>query len=127
MINMFSKTQTIIAINKEKLIAVMVNASRKKIVKTLELGWDFATIDLAFEKIKKDLKAKRVRILFGEELSYVLKIEVPGDVEKGKEKDYITQKVSEQIPESMENSDWDYQDLRVSSGQESENSKMRDC
>lgn len=75
------------------------------------MGWNPETIDLAFEKIKKDFKAKKVRILFGESVSYVLKIEIPTDIEKGREEEFISQKITEQIPELLERGDWGHQEI----------------
>lgn len=111
---MFGKTQIIIAISKDKLLAAKVNPSKRKIVKTLELGWSPETLALALAKIKKDLSANTVRILFVKDISYVLKIEAPASMSGGELKDYLGQKISEQIPEILGEGYWDYKDLSFS-------------
>lgn len=106
---MLSKKVNVIGIKKGKLIAAKI--SGKKIKKSLEYNWDFQTLDIALSKAVSDLKAKTIRVLIGSDMSYVLRLKVPADMGSLDQRKYIAEKISEQIPEELTDSDWDFKEL----------------
>lgn len=126
---MFGKTHIIIAISKEKIIAAKVKAKgNNKIKDVLEYGFDVNTLDVVFENIKQKFKVKSVRILVGDSLSYVLRLKVPTGLEGDDEREFISKKISEKIPEVLGDSEWDYKDLHfnVSKSAKSEGNSEKD-
>lgn len=110
---MIGETRIIIAITKAKIIAAKVRTKGPgKIREFYEYGWKEATLDIVFSKIKEKFEAKKVRILIGEDQSYVLRMKVPQDLSGIKERQYIAEKISEEIPEQLTDRQWDFKELR---------------
>lgn len=109
---MLTKSKIIIVLTKDKVYGTVVDLKAKKIVKSIELGWTSETLELALGQLKKELKILSARILFGQEVSYVVKFEIPGGLQNAEERKYISQKMSEKIPEALTDSQWDYKELR---------------
>ncbi|MFA6249914.1 MAG: LytR C-terminal domain-containing protein [Candidatus Shapirobacteria bacterium] len=57
----------------------------------------------------KNLKTKIVRVLFSDDLSYVVKITIPKAI--AVTRDYIGGLLKEQIPEVLSDTDWDYKQI----------------
>jgi hypothetical protein len=112
---MFAKTKTIIAITKGKIVGAKVKTKgKKKIKKVIELGWEYKTFDVALAKLVKELRAKTIRVLIGDEFSYVLRLKVPSNLRESEEREFIAKKISEQIPEELGDNEWDYKEFHFS-------------
>jgi hypothetical protein len=84
---MFKKTLNIISVSRDKITAARVKG--KKVLKTSEYGWTKETIELTFSKIKSDFNFTRCRLLFMDEISYLVKIPLPASLKKENEREYI--------------------------------------
>jgi len=104
----------IIAISKDKIVVVEVDPeSKEKFGETHEFGWKPETIDLVFSEIIKKYKAKNFRILISDDLSYVVRLTIPKETTKDKERDFIREELQQKIPETLGESDWDYKELSL--------------
>jgi hypothetical protein len=121
---MFGKTKIIIAFSKDKVIAAKVRG--KKIRRSIELGWDEETMDIVLSKIKDALKARTVRVLIGNALSYVLRLTIPSDISYKQERDYIAKKLKEAIPERLRDYEWDYKQVEFGVVKEKEGNGKRE-
>lgn len=110
----------IVAINKNKIVVVQVNSDGKKIVDGGEYGWTPETLDLVFSEIIKKFKGSKVRLLISDELSYVVRLAVPADITREKERDYIWRELQGKVPEELGEADWDYKEIEVSEKQKTQ-------
>jgi hypothetical protein len=109
---MLRKTKIIVAITGDKIVGARVKLARQnKIEKSIAFGWKPETLDMVLSKMKTQLKAKRIRVLIGDDLSYVLRLTMPSTLGKKEEKEYLAKKISEQIPEELSDTQWDYKEL----------------
>ena len=124
---MFGKKYFVIAIKRGKIIATNVKTrGKKKVLDQIEYGWDEKTLDIVISKIIADNKPKSVRILLGEELSYVLRLSVPLDLSEEDEREYIGRQISNKIPEILTDRDWDYKDLHFNIVQKKQTQKSKE-
>jgi hypothetical protein len=107
------KKRVVIGIDREKLVFVKVSTFGKgKIVKSLVSEYNFVNIREVVSKAKKILKFKKVRLLFADELSYVLETNIPRNLKGFEEKKYIYKLISEEIPEKLSDVNWDFKELK---------------
>lgn len=115
---MFTKGKAMVALTKDKLVGAIVNVGGAgKVSETVEFGWTYETLDIVLSKVKDKLKAKKIRVLLADELSYVLRLKIPSEISSKKEREYIAEIVSKKIPEVLEEGDWDYRELRFNIAQ----------
>jgi len=105
----FKRKCIVIAFTKEKVVGVAVRG--KKIKKAVEFGWDEETVDIVLAKIVDSFKKRKVRILLGENLSYVVRLTIPVGFDSKKERDLIAEKLTESIPENLNDNEWDYKEV----------------
>jgi hypothetical protein len=102
----------VIGIDRKKLVfAKIKSAGMGKIVKSSMVDYNFVDIRDVLVSAKKKLGFKRVRILFADDLSYVLEMKIPDKLKGNDEKKYIYEKILEEIPESLNDSEWDFKEL----------------
>jgi hypothetical protein len=106
-------THTIITIFRKKLIVCHVKPGAKKpIFDVREYGWDDKTLDIVLTKVRDLYKTKSIRILFTREVSYVLRVSVPRDLDLESKRQTILDKLLERVPEILENRDFDFVSLQ---------------
>lgn len=95
------------------------NVKVGKKVKIEEIGqsnWNAENLTVILKELAKAIGKTKARILLSDDLSYILNLEVPRDTPKAEERSYIQKKISEQIPEILENEDWDYKEITEKDG-----------
>lgn len=107
---MFKTKKTIIYIAKNKLRAGFV-ATRPplKVTGLIESDWTAENLPQVLSQVKSKLKAKTVRVLIGEDLSYVVSLSVPKT--EAKERLAIKTKLKEIVPENLDESVWDFEEV----------------
>lgn len=106
---MFTKSFTVIIIFRKKLIACRVKpGTRREIRDVREFGWDENTLEIVLSKIKSLYKVDTVRMLLTREVSYVLRMTIPKELELSDKRQYIVEKLSERIPEQVGVNDFDF-------------------
>lgn len=115
---MFKGSKTIIFISKGKLKAANVITRPPIKVKDLIVHeWTPETLSEVFGQVKNSLRAKRVRVVLAEDLSYVLSMKIPSGLKDSQERQAVAQKITEQIPEDLNNKEWDYKVLGRKAGE----------
>lgn len=108
---MFAKKIPIIYLSKTKLKVALIKLGKNpKIIKTDETGWNKDSLGESFKQAKKQLKSKSIRILLGDDLSYVLSLNIPFDTKSSDERELIKDKIKPEIPEILEHDDWDFKE-----------------
>lgn len=106
---MFKSKKTIIYLTKNKLRAGFVTTRPPlKATDLIESDWSLENLGQVLAQVKIKLKAKKIRVLVGEELSYVVSLAIPKT--EVKEKDAIKLKLQEVIPENLDESVWDFKE-----------------
>jgi hypothetical protein len=103
---MWSDQNKVLVFSKTSLELWQVSGKKKTSLFKSELKDNFT--DLA-KKISQEQGLKDLRILFSDDLCYLLNINVPIDREKDRE--FIQEKVQQQVPDILESKDWDYKVL----------------
>ncbi len=101
----------IVFLGKNRMVGALVDPGGKKVLESLELGWDEKTLDLSLAKIIEKFKSKKIRILLDDLYSYVLRIKVPVVFNENEERKYVSDRITEKIPELLADNDWDYKDI----------------
>jgi len=118
---MFFKKVHILAISRDRIVAAIVRLRDKKIIRSYSGEWNVISLRGVLEDAIKTLKADKIRLLIADDLSYTLLIKVPRDIEGKSERDLIYEKIKEEIPETLENSDWDFKESkRINTGESGE-------
>ncbi len=108
---MFTKKIPIIYLSKTKLKVVLVKLGKEpKVVKADETGWNKDSLADSFKQAKKQLKAKTIRLLLADDLSYVLQLNIPFNTKPADERKLIEEKIKPEIPEILEHDDWDFKE-----------------
>lgn len=105
---MFSKNQTILVFDKNKLKVVRVSFRGKNPVVQSLAEAQFTAQNLAAILVKAGLKSKKVRILLNDPVSYVLNLNIPKETPENKERQLVADQLKEKIPEILTDQDWDY-------------------
>ncbi|KKQ84931.1 MAG: hypothetical protein UT08_C0012G0027 [Candidatus Woesebacteria bacterium GW2011_GWB1_38_8] len=109
---MIFKTKTIIAVTRKYIIGAKVRLRDKKVVKAFQSEWDYILLNDVMEKLKTALNAKKVRVLISDDLSYTLRLKIPVDLTGEQERAFIYEKIKEEIPENLDDSEWDFKVYR---------------
>jgi len=118
---MFTKKIPIIYLTKDKLKVVLVKLGKQpKIIKSDETGWNKDSLADSFKQAKKQLKAKTIRLLLADDLSYVLQLNIPFDTKLNNERQLVEEKIKTEIPEILDHDDWDYKET----GRKTQNDKQ---
>ncbi len=108
---MFTKKIPILYLSKSKLKVVLVTLGKEpKVIKSDETGWNKDSLADSFKQAKKQLKAKSVRLLLADDLSYVLELNIPFDTKPADERKLIKDLIKPEIPEILEADDWDFKE-----------------
>lgn len=108
---MFTKKVSIIYLTKTKLkLAVVKLGKDPQIIKSDETSWNKDSLGDSFKQAKKQLKSKSIRILLGDDLSYVLSLNIPFDTKSKDERQLIETKIKPEIPEILSSDDWDFKE-----------------
>lgn len=114
---MFKTKKTIISISRGKLRAGNVAVRPPvKIDGLIEVDWTPETLDQVLTQVKKALKAKTVRVVVGEDLSYVVSVSIPKDPpasgqDETSEREAVKQKLQELVPENLDEAVWDFREV----------------
>ena len=112
MFDMFKKVN-VIGVNRKNMVFAKVDPKGDgRIVRSYTKEYDFATIREILITLVAKLKLKKVRLLFSDDLSYILNLKVPKDLAGHEEKKFIYGRIKEQIPENMSGYSWDYKELK---------------
>jgi len=105
---MFSNNKKlVISINRTKIRSGLVELGDTPEIDSLAEGsWTDDNLVELFKKIKSHYGDLPVRIVLGDDISYVLELLIPNDVEN--ERSFIGLKITEKIPDILEDNDWDY-------------------
>ena len=111
---------TVIYITKGKITGVKVDEKKFVLSEPFELGWNTNTLDMSLSQIISTLKARKIRVLMDDSLSYILRISIPSNLNSQEERRIISDKIQETIPEVLQDRDWDYKDIQfnVSKGRD---------
>lgn len=113
---MFIRPKKIIGITREKVIAIeVIDPVTKKFGKSYEFGWDYATLDMVLTEVVKKFNSKDFRILVSDDLGYVVRMNVPDEVPRDRTRQYLLEKLTEKVPEPVEEGEWDYRELKGTS------------
>ena len=98
---------TILAITRTKISLVKVSLSLPKSIKIIN-EWQWSNDDLSrtLEDILHKEKLNKVRVLVADDLAYSLELEIDKGLKS--ERDFIAKEIEKEIPELLENQDWDY-------------------
>jgi hypothetical protein len=115
---MFLKSKNIIYVGRGKLTAVeVIDAVQKKFGRVQEAGWSYETFDIALAELVNKFKSKEYRLLLSDDLAYVLRVEVPGNVAKNSVREFVHTKIQEKIPENVDENEWDYKEIKGKPGE----------
>ena len=65
-------------------------------------------IDLFWAKLKKKVKGEGLRILLSDDISYVIRLTVPDEVELTELRGWVLGQIRKYIPEQLDDDNWDY-------------------
>ena len=118
----------VIYIAKGKLIGAKVDERRLSVREPVELGWDANTFDIAMGQIVEKMQAGKVRILLDDAFSYLLRINVPGNLSEDEERKYISSRITDKIPEVLQDKDWDYKEIifNISRGKDKDGTQNKE-
>jgi len=106
---MFTKKQAIVFITKDKIkITLVVLGKVPKITPLAEFVWNKDSLLASFQQVKSQIPGKKIRLLLGDDLSYTTNLNIPANIQPKDERQTVTEKVKEVIPELLNNQDWDY-------------------
>ncbi len=114
----------VIALTKERIVGAKVK-DKSKIADAVEYGWDKTTLDIVLSKLKDHFKFTKVRILLGDDLSYVVRLTLPDEIDKEGAREYIKNQIQDKIPEALEEGDWDFKELDFKAGGEDQKGSER--
>lgn len=106
---MFDKQNTIMHIDREKLTVANVSIRKRNIKEKFEIEAGEQGIVKAFQIARKKAKSKTIRLLVGEEFSFVLGVLVPKNISQ--EKEFVREKIKEMIPADLGELVWDYKEF----------------
>lgn len=97
-------------------IVVLVNKSLIRVAKIeggelldpIEMEWKPELLRRAFGVVKDRYKSTRIRLILDEDLSHTLNLEIPQTLDAAAERQAVSAKLSEQIPEVLTAGNWDY-------------------
>lgn len=104
---MFNSKKSILYIAKNTLAAVFIE-NKTELVQFKQLQWNDHTLDAALKDIKKEY-GKRVRLLLGEDLVYVVSLIIPKSTAINRET--VQTLAQEYIPEDLNKTSWDFTEL----------------
>lgn len=90
--------------------APVILGSHPAVEKTIDYEYSVGALTEALKKIKNDLKIDGpVRILLDDSLSYIVDLAIPKNI--ADERKYLAEKIQDDIPEILENPDWDFKEV----------------
>ncbi len=102
-----NKKIAVIAVNKKEIKLSVVNASNKTITEEKKEKWnpeDFGETEKLVEFLIKNIEKNKIRILLEEDVHYLLELPFAQDMTRQQ----ILNKISEKIPEKLDEYSWDY-------------------
>lgn len=117
---MFTKKHLIVALFKDLIVAALVaesgdnriGKSTKYKVPSYPNQWSAKNLANVLGDVYKKFKAKKIRILLGDNLNYTFNLNIPGDLTGKEEREYVFEKVRELVPENLSETDWDYREIK---------------
>lgn len=79
-----------------------------KIKQELTESWTAETLSELVTSMVSKLKAKKVRLLLGKDVSYVVKFEISKALKSKEMRTVVFDKLQEVVPEDLNNTEWDY-------------------
>lgn len=70
------------------------------------------TIGILKDIIKK-IDSKNIYLLLSDSLAYTVRFTIPAHIQGSEERTYVLRRISEVIPEELENDDWDYKEQKL--------------
>lgn len=105
---MFKNTKSVIAISRNDIVAGNVAIGSKKITNTIQGKWNEHNLSEALKAIKNKLKSSTFRIVFADDLSYLLEFVIPSKLSGDQEREFIFDKIKENVPDKLDDSEWDF-------------------
>lgn len=106
---MFNTSKAVISISRDKINACLVDLFPPYNVKELvKLDWTPENLSVVLKQIKDKLKTNQIRLLLSGDLSYVMDVTIPADTKETEERQTVATSVGTEIPEILDNEDWDY-------------------
>lgn len=106
--NILTKKEIIvISITRGQIKLTLVDAGENKIIKETKKEWDPTNIEetrKVITELASSMEERKVRLLLGEDISYVLELPYSEDITRKE----ILSEISEKIPEQLDEYSWDY-------------------
>jgi len=115
---MFFGRSKIIYITKNTIVAAAVSGgSSPQIKKRFDAAWTSETLAQVLEQSLKNIGVGgKIRLLLGEDITYVMEFPVPDELEGAQRRSAVFEQFYRQIPEELDDLDWDYQDMVAEDG-----------
>ena len=111
---MFGFSKRVFYVKRGKISAAKVCLwGKNKVRKQVESTWGLNDLLKVILKLKKEVRARKIRVLLSEDISYILKMKIPTNLSSDDERKHIASKIREKIPEQLSNSEWDFKEVRV--------------
>ncbi len=81
-----------------------------KIIKHFRAQYDESTVSESINLLLGKIKTKSVRLLLGQEFAYVVNFSIPSHIQGSEERLYVYRKLSELIPDVLNDNEWDYRE-----------------
>lgn len=113
---MFFSKKIILFFTRRKLEVIQVGAVKSLDKKQLyQVNWTVDTLPKLLLQMMTDLSVDTVRVLVADNLGYLVTLSIPNNTDN--ERELVATKVAEEIPEILENQDWDYHQIETKNDQ----------
>jgi hypothetical protein len=106
---MFGSKIPVLFISRKTIKSAVVSGGKHPEVKSLkEAPFQEETLVTYLTDLKKQLGSRNWRVIFADDVSYLLTLEIPAGISNKRE--YIGKKAAEKIPEILDTHDWDFRE-----------------
>ncbi len=116
---MFSSSKLVIHLTQTTISFTLITSKNPpQVKKKIEIPWKESYLPQIIEKLPDNFKKQKVKVILDDDLSYLLKINLPPSINDQEIKDYILKKVKDLVPEKLKDAVWDFKLKQTPTGKE---------